>query len=629
MRRRWPAFVIVLLALGMVGVLICFLNPDGEAAEEETLISQVTVIETGRHLELEPYHDTSEDKWYLFLPAFADADTLSFSCPGRIQAEFQDGTLTLREGNLLEEYEIEILQSENIPVIYVQTASGSMEAVNADKDYEEDIFVQVIDADGKEQYSGTGAISGRGVSTWKASKKPYNLKFSEKTNLIGEERAKTWCLLANYYDSSQLRNALVYTAANEIGIPYTSEISYASLYVNGEYYGLYTVATKQKYKNAEGSEIRAVFEQSKSNKPYDYVTENNSYIRYRYGSETYVDSVVNEFENVLFGGKLTYEELGEYIDVDSFARKYLLEIFYSNCDNRLSQYYAIDDDGVISSICAWDFDRSVGISNFRYVDLSYNMLYMANRWYQELMKFDEFQEEVYALFQEYSSFFRKTEFEFLDECVEEIRSDWTMNAILWEGQFSKLTALKTETEDLSTLEGNRDYIVSFLEKRFDFLNDYWSDPGQYCAVNFSDGTVGEYTVYCRMDTMLTPDELPDGLLAFSKKGFLGWYTSDGLSLADVGPVTQEMTFYGTWEEEETEADLKEETEAETSSEKEEEESLSGQEEAPVISLLKRVYHFFGLEGFGKKRLLLCVVFGGFFLFLIGREIREWRRSGRK
>ena len=54
-------------------------------------------------------------------------------------------------------------------------------------------------------------IKGRGNSTWGMPKKPYRIKFDEKTNLFGNGENKDWTLIANYCDPSQIRNYLAYS----------------------------------------------------------------------------------------------------------------------------------------------------------------------------------------------------------------------------------------------------------------------------------------------------------------------------------------------------------------------------------------------------------------------------------
>lgn len=55
-------------------------------------------------------------------------------------------------------------------------------------------------------------IKGRGNSTWKGAKRPYQIKLDKKTDLLqtgdSADKAKTWVLLANFYDPSAVRNML-------------------------------------------------------------------------------------------------------------------------------------------------------------------------------------------------------------------------------------------------------------------------------------------------------------------------------------------------------------------------------------------------------------------------------------
>ena len=52
-------------------------------------------------------------------------------------------------------------------------------------------------------------IKGRGNSTWKGAKKPYQIKLDKKADLLSSGDAansnKTWVLLANYFAAQQPR----------------------------------------------------------------------------------------------------------------------------------------------------------------------------------------------------------------------------------------------------------------------------------------------------------------------------------------------------------------------------------------------------------------------------------------
>ncbi|MBO4798279.1 MAG: CotH kinase family protein, partial [Candidatus Methanomethylophilaceae archaeon] len=87
-------------------------------------------------------------------------------------------------------------------------------------------------------------IKGRGNSTWGQPKKPYSLRFDQKTDLFGNGYAKTWVLLANYLDKSMIRNYLAFSAAEALELDYTTSAQFVNLYLNGEYLGVYLVAEK-------------------------------------------------------------------------------------------------------------------------------------------------------------------------------------------------------------------------------------------------------------------------------------------------------------------------------------------------------------------------------------------------
>lgn len=91
-------------------------------------------------------------------------------------------------------------------------------------------------------------IKGRGNSTWKHEKKPYQIKLSEKTDLLQtglkDNAAKTWVLLANYSDHSMMRNTLIYNLGGELGMEFCTENHWVNLYYDGEYRGCYLLSEK-------------------------------------------------------------------------------------------------------------------------------------------------------------------------------------------------------------------------------------------------------------------------------------------------------------------------------------------------------------------------------------------------
>lgn len=85
-----------------------------------------------------------------------------------------------------------------------------------------------------------GGIRGRGNSTWEwYPKKPYRIKFDKKQSLLGLGAAKSWVLLAEYRDPTDLMNTFVFELGNLMGLPYTNHNRYVEVVLNGEEIGLY------------------------------------------------------------------------------------------------------------------------------------------------------------------------------------------------------------------------------------------------------------------------------------------------------------------------------------------------------------------------------------------------------
>lgn len=83
-------------------------------------------------------------------------------------------------------------------------------------------------------------IRGRGNSSWLYwPKKPYRIKFDKKQPVLGLGKAKSWVLLSEYRDPTDLMNAFVFELGQLLGLPYTNHNRYVRLTLNGKDVGLY------------------------------------------------------------------------------------------------------------------------------------------------------------------------------------------------------------------------------------------------------------------------------------------------------------------------------------------------------------------------------------------------------
>jgi hypothetical protein len=141
----------------------------------------------------------------------------------------------------------DIIEPENPPITPID--SFQMDEIlitteNAAQINSKDIYINcsvTVKSDKKEwNYSGNGKIRGRGNSSWLwYPKKPYRIKLNDKAEIFGLKAEKDWVLLADYRDPTHLMNAFVFTFGQGLGMPFTNNIRYAKVSLNGEYIGLY------------------------------------------------------------------------------------------------------------------------------------------------------------------------------------------------------------------------------------------------------------------------------------------------------------------------------------------------------------------------------------------------------
>ena len=219
-------------------------------------------------------------------------------------------------------------------------------------------------------------ISGHGNSTWVQTKKPYDLKFEKKVNLLGLGKAKKWVLLANALDDTQLRNDIAYYVGRMLGGDWMQNGEFVELYIDGDYRGLYYLVQKVEIaKNLIdlNDPLGVVVELDNLHtggicyKAYD---ENCLVVKDLVDEENlapamrdFLDSF-NALEIAAEAGD--YEAVEKLIDVESFAKYYLVSEFTSNPDAYNTSWH-LYKDGVMDKIHAgvyWDYD--LALSNARW-----------------------------------------------------------------------------------------------------------------------------------------------------------------------------------------------------------------------------------------------------------------------
>ena len=341
-------------------------------------------------------------------------------------------------------------------------------------------------------------IKVRGHSTSSGDKIPYNIKLSEKTELLGLGKSKKWNLLANLYDRTQLRNMLALEFARAIGLETTSKSTFAELTVNGEYRGLYQIC--------EPIDVGATALDLDTENG-DFLLELEPYVGYenyyclttpRLGfflgcnepempdGNTWnrLVSFMTHAEDALLSGD--WERVLEYFDVESFARCYIVQELFKNVDYAVSSTRFYIRDGLLYEGPVWDFDLSSGnCSRANYPDYnniyttgkSYHGLHCAALYNQYLFDYPQFTALVSDLYEEYRpvivNLYRENEHGIsrIDALLSQYGDALARNAAMWPTDVT-YSHLEHKPAD-GTYDGEIACLRDWLEQRDLWLYDYY------------------------------------------------------------------------------------------------------------------------------------------------------------
>ena len=115
--------------------------------------------------------------------------------------------------------------------------------------------VSVSNCEGYELTDVSAQVKIRGNSSSTFPKRPLRIKFDKKQKMCGlsdDNKFKNWVLLADYQDSSMLRNAAALYLGNSIlnaDELYCSDFRPVEVYINGSYNGMYLLVEQQEVKD--------------------------------------------------------------------------------------------------------------------------------------------------------------------------------------------------------------------------------------------------------------------------------------------------------------------------------------------------------------------------------------------
>lgn len=313
-----------------------------------------------------------------------------------------------------------------LPSLYINLPPEQFDSILNDRDQEVPAEALLITADKDTLYDDClSHIKTRGNTSFNKAeaKKPFTIKLPKKRSWLGLYKSQHYVLLANAFDESHIRNTIAFDIAHDVGLP-APQYAYLSLYINGEYKGLYQITNKievsrhslnltnldklNKRANPRPLKEYARFSESSDKQiilrkgallacdpeditggylfdlcgadwiyvksPSGFVSDAGDYIRIRspkYASPAevnYIATFYNSMEAAITSddgyNPETNKHYSEYIDTESFALVYLINELLLNQDGGLSSLFLYkDSDSIDSRLYAgpiWDFDRSIG-----------------------------------------------------------------------------------------------------------------------------------------------------------------------------------------------------------------------------------------------------------------------------
>lgn len=240
---------------------------------------------------------------------------------------------------------------EEMPRIDITTEGGQR---IESKDYYVNSTISVSRCD--EAYILTDCAAGvrvRGNSTAGAPKKPYRIKFDTKQSMLGlndGEAFKSWCLMADYFDSSMLRTWATFAFAEVLlgGKYYSSDCTPVEVYVNGEYRGVYLLCEQTQIDNDRINIYEAedgdpsleigylmIGQGGRSDEPESIVVYPEITVRDRNGAEMYFGGM----NFALSGSGYTQEQKDYVVKYVSAVFKVVASALYEDT------YYNLDREG--------------------------------------------------------------------------------------------------------------------------------------------------------------------------------------------------------------------------------------------------------------------------------------------
>lgn len=426
------------------------------------------------------------------------------------------------------EFLLEVRFNSDISTMYITTNSGSSDYINKDREHVDTGMMNFYNREGiRVAEENIQQIRSRGNATWDlCEKKSYAVTLEKSQYLLPEYYSKKYVLISNALDDSYLRNKIMYDLGNKMKMEATPVSEFINVYIDGDFLGCYLLCSKirlaeesvnitdleKKLENLQkqsqelfeitsiaGSYKGGIFQNIPDDitggylleyeMPERYPNEKSGFIT-RGGQNIvikspeivpqegveYISTYYQEFEDALLNkdgyNSNTQKYYSDYIDIDSWVNRYLIEEISKNNDFGLSSNYFYKDAGKTAVFFAgpiWDYDCAIGHETVRF---EFNLKSPEGLMAMEF-KHPQYT-PIYGLLYRHADF-RELVQEQYKNCKKELK-DILLNEVV-----NYRTVLKFSAENDSIrwekeyrFQEEVDSIVQFLMNRMEYLDQAFS-----------------------------------------------------------------------------------------------------------------------------------------------------------
>lgn len=556
----------------------------------------------GKTQKIHGWQQEQDGACYVFLPAQASTVQIAAQSPYLAAVEGFDRNTptdistiemekpypyTLQKGEeTVADGQVVFMQSANVPALFLNTDSGSMEFIHAQKGNAEAGSYTLVETQKAASSGAVAELVGRGNTSWDAEKKGYALWFEEPVSLLGMEPTKKYVLNANA-GNNYLSNTLAFWLSSQIGVEYVTQNHLIDLWLNGDYAGNYLLC-EPIYVGDNGIPIADLdeenFAQNKGVSEQDlntfeakdgsakgylwkndppeinggYLIERDVPAYYaeddcgfilssgdhyvikspRYASQNqvnYIKGYMQEAYDAIAAPDGIHPTSGkhysEYIDVPSFVLKYTLEEFLAfNDAGRSSAYYYKDTNGLVHAGPGWDFGGAFlgdaeTVTHLNSTDFSTD-------WYLQLCKHQSFRQAVTECYNQLLSPAVREMVELeIPRLMQRISASAAMDTLRWQRQ--------------DFAESCRE-IQNWSTTRASFLDDYWNETTPKVTVTFVSAWQNKVYVYLSDGEVLDADQAP--IYEWSGYTFQGWENAQTGQMYTFGePVEEDLILTAVWQ----------------------------------------------------------------------------------